>query len=148
MLTLTVKASLKGQGFGGVVSTAPSTSESSPSFRATLESHPGSPRALMQHGILKQAVYIKRSAGAGGEEWVGGGNCDCIQQQESKHTGKPLCSPPTHPTCTLVQCKGTRGPRAHLNTNINTRDLRQQRSRKALGRVCKYQRSTGSPLKG
>lgn len=37
----------------------------SPSFPATLESHPSSPCFLMQHGILKQAVYVERSAGGG-----------------------------------------------------------------------------------
>lgn len=42
-----------------------STSELFPSFSATLESHPGSLFALIQHGIFKQAVYIKRSAGGG-----------------------------------------------------------------------------------
>lgn len=60
-----IKASLKGHRFERSLRRILSTSELSPSFPATLASHPGSLSALMQHGILKQAVYIKRSAGGG-----------------------------------------------------------------------------------
>lgn len=60
-----MKASLKGQRFQRSLRRILPTSELSPSFPATLESHPSSPSALMQHGILKQAVYIERSAGGG-----------------------------------------------------------------------------------
>ncbi len=70
-----IKASLKGQRLERSLRQIPPTSELSPSFPATLESHPSSLSALMQHGILKQAVYIKRSAG-------GGHHAESVAQEE------------------------------------------------------------------
>lgn len=60
-----IKVLLKGQRFERSLRQIRPTSELTPSFPATLESHPSSLSVLMQHGILKQAVYIKRSAGGG-----------------------------------------------------------------------------------
>lgn len=60
-----MKASLKGQRIERSLRWILPTSELSPSFPATLELRPSSISPLMQHGILKQAVYIKRSAGGG-----------------------------------------------------------------------------------
>lgn len=71
-----IKASLKGQRIERSLRWILPTSELSTSFPATLEPRPSSLSGLMQHGILKQAVYIKRSAGGGHSaesvDWVEG----------------------------------------------------------------------------
>lgn len=64
-----LNVSLKGQRLEGSLGWVCSTSGLSPSVPETLDSHPSSFSALMQRGIFKQALYIKRSAGGG--HWAG-----------------------------------------------------------------------------
>lgn len=150
-----IKASLKGHRFWRSLRRILPTSELSPSFPATLESHPSSLSALMQHGILKQAVYIERSAG-------GGHRTDSMaQDEEGIQTTTTLKHKHTHAhtqtllsvflLCFTSACLHTVGRRIHAHVSTNTHTQFHCLSQKAHNipkRVFKYQRSTDSPPKG
>lgn len=143
-----IKASLKGHGFGRSLRWLLPTSESSPSFPATLDSHPGSPSALMQRGILKQAVYIKRSTGGGHHAENVAEDKECIRATTAwkhKHTADtqrntPLCIfffLPVFPRI-LPSYAGTHSLHAHTSTNINSvtgkKNTRYREAQSRLGK--------------